>query len=162
MQGVETDFDQIVFKNTKFADILEDIFVTKKHKEGQINELIHHLNDLVKSINEAQMLVPLIKDYLDISTKNDDITVKLAAVIQRAISREKSGFQSSDSKEEFFTEEELRELDRLKEEAHIISEKEIDDTPEMFENEEIEEIVTSEELQLINDIKNEIAGEMSD
>ena len=37
-----------------------------------------------------QILVPLIKDYLDVGIKNDDALIKMAGIIQRAMNRSES------------------------------------------------------------------------
>ena len=47
--------------------------------------VINELKPLINEIGDATLVVPLIKEYLDISVKNDDLLVKLAALAQRAI-----------------------------------------------------------------------------
>ena len=48
--------------------------------------MIQELQPLVKNIGDATVIVPLIKDYLEVSVKNDDALVKLAAIVQRLVS----------------------------------------------------------------------------
>ena len=41
------------------------------------------LRPLVQSLGDATVIVPLIKEYLEISVKNDDQLIKMAAIVQR-------------------------------------------------------------------------------
>lgn len=46
---------------------------------------------MVKNLNDAAVVVPLIKEYLDISVRNDDALIKLAAIVQRMMKDSNSG-----------------------------------------------------------------------
>ena len=95
-------FDQELFGNKKFSDLLKDIYDNQKKKERQLNLLIADLKPLITNISDASMLVPTIKDFMEVSVKNDEHLVKLAAVIQRATSNkteESSSFLTDEEKE---------------------------------------------------------------
>jgi len=77
--------DQIIFDDKKFSDLLRDIYINTKKKETQINALIDSLKPLIKNVADASMMVPLIKEYLEVSVKNDEHLVRLASVVQRLI-----------------------------------------------------------------------------
>ena len=77
------DITSELFKGKSFSDILKDIHDNSKKKDRQINLLIAELKPLIKNIGDATIIVPLIKEYLDISVRNDEHLVKLAAVAQR-------------------------------------------------------------------------------
>lgn len=79
-------FDTEIFGSKKFSDLLKDIYENQKKKDRQINLLIADLKPLIQGINDAAILVPVIKDYMEVSVKNDEHLVKLAAVIQRMVS----------------------------------------------------------------------------
>ena len=81
------DGNKEIFKGKTFSDLLEDIYVTSKKKEQQINALIRELKPMIKNIGDATIVVPLIKEYMEVSVKNDEHLVKMAAVVQRAMSR---------------------------------------------------------------------------
>jgi hypothetical protein len=51
----------------------------------QIQDLIETLATKIRDPQDAVRLVPLIKDYLDVSVKNDDSLIKMAAIVQRAM-----------------------------------------------------------------------------
>ena len=75
--------DNIVFKNKKFSDILNEIYDNQKKKEKQISGLISELKPLISDIGDATLIVPLIKEYLEIGIKNDEHLIKMASIIQR-------------------------------------------------------------------------------
>jgi len=94
-------FDEEIFKGKNFSDLLKEIHTNSKKKETQINSLIAQLHPLIKNISDATILVPLIKDYLDVGIKNDDMLVKIASIVQRASVRsENSGGDFSLSDDE--------------------------------------------------------------
>jgi len=99
-----------IFKGTSFSDLMKDIYHNSKKKDRQINTLIHELQPLIKNIGDATIIVPLIKEYLDVSVKNDEHLVKLAAVVQRLV-----GSASNSNGDEFGMSEE--EKNRLLETA---------------------------------------------
>ena len=76
-----------------------------REKEKQINILIKELKPHIKSIGDATVVVPLIKEYLEIGVKNDEHLIKMAAIVQRAQSRSTDG-----SSEMLLTEEEKKQL----------------------------------------------------
>ena len=95
-------FDQEIFGSKKFSDLLKDIYENQKKKDRQINLLIADLKPLITNISDAAMLVPSIKDFMEVGVKNDEHLVKLAAVIQRAMSNkgeESSSFLTDEEKE---------------------------------------------------------------
>ena len=65
---------------------MSDVYHNSKKKDRQINQLIGQLQPLIKNASDATIIVPLIKEYLDVAVKNDDHLVKLTAIVQRYIS----------------------------------------------------------------------------
>lgn len=95
-------FDEEIFGNKKFSDLLKDIYDNQKKKDRQINLLIADLKPMLNNIGDAAILVPAIKDFVEVGVKNDEHLVKLAAVIQRAMSNkteESSSFLTDEEKE---------------------------------------------------------------
>jgi len=89
------DKDTELFKGKTFSDIMSDIYTNSKKKDRQIKLLISQLEPLVKDINDATVVVPLIKEYMEIAVKNDDQIVKLAAIIQRMLKDSSSNMEDS-------------------------------------------------------------------
>ena len=92
--------DEEIFKGKSFSDLMSYIYSNQKKKDRQIKLLIAQLEPMVKTIDQAAAVVPLIKEYLDISVRNDDALIKLAAIVQRMMkdnaSAESGGFVLSE------------------------------------------------------------------
>jgi hypothetical protein len=80
-----SQFDNVIFGKKKFSDVLEEIYNNQKKKDQQVYALISELKPLISDIGDATLVVPLIKEYMEISVKNDDILIKMAALAQRAM-----------------------------------------------------------------------------
>ncbi len=79
------NFNQVIFGKKTFSDLLQDIYKTTKKTEDRIEELIMALKPFITSPSDAVMIVPLIKEYLDVQVKNNEHLVRMAAVVQRAM-----------------------------------------------------------------------------
>ena len=75
--------NKILFDDKSFSDLLKEIHGNQKKKAKQLASLIAELRPLVQSLGDATVVVPLIKEYMEISVKNDDQLVKMAAIVQR-------------------------------------------------------------------------------
>jgi hypothetical protein len=98
--------DAVVFKKKKFSDILEEIYENQKKKETQISALIGELKPLINDIGDATLVVPLIKEYMEIGVKNDEQLIKMATIVQRALQVQ----AQNNSNELAFSEEEKAQL----------------------------------------------------
>ena len=81
MEGLNSE----IFGDKKFKDLLEEIYTNQKKKEKQISTLINELKPMVSDIGDATLIVPLIKEYLEIGVKNDEQLIKMATIIQRVM-----------------------------------------------------------------------------
>jgi hypothetical protein len=112
------DKDTHIFKQKSLSDIFDEIYKNTKKKERQVNSLIGELKPLIKNVHDATIVVPLIKEYLEIGVKNDEHVVKMAAIIQRLLNstnRIESKEAIPDDFSELISEKELEEI---KEEAY--------------------------------------------
>ena len=75
--------NQIIFDDKSFSDILKEIHKNQTKKSKQLASLIAELRPLITSLGDATVVVPLIKEYMDISVKNDEQLIKMAAIVQR-------------------------------------------------------------------------------
>ena len=95
--------DSVVFGNKKFSDILEEIYNNQKKKETQVTALISELKPLINEIGDATLIVPLIKEYMEIGVKNDEQLIKMATIVQRALNagqKEDGSFGISDEEKQ--------------------------------------------------------------
>ena len=103
--------DNVIFGKKKFSDILSEIYDNQKKKETQISGLISELKPLISDIGDATLIVPLIKEYLEIGVRNDEQLIKMATIIQRVVNNSNTGDDLGISEAE--KEELLAELDKL-------------------------------------------------
>ena len=129
-----------LFKGTNFSDLMRDVYHNSKKKSRQIDALIKNLEPMIKNIGDASIIVPMIKDYLEVSVKNDDALVKLAAVVQRLVSAN----SKDDDGNEFGLSEEERK--RLLEEA----ESELNNIKEINQSE-----INNEQITDLKDLSSD-------
>ena len=109
-----------LFNGTNFSDLMRDIYHNSKKKSRQIDGLIKELQPMIGNVGDATVIVPMIKDYLEVSVKNDDALVKLAAVVQRLV----TATSKDDDGNEFGLSEDERKrlLEEAEEEIKVIQE----------------------------------------
>ena len=113
--------DKEIFKGKKLSDLFEEIYDNSKETKLQVKGLIGELKPLIENIGDATLLVPMIKEYMEIGVKNDEHLIKLATVIQRL-----EAIQSRGSEGEMFDFAELQDLldeqEEIKEDIQEVSE----------------------------------------
>ena len=129
------DIKEELFKGVSFSDLMSNVYHNSKKKDRQINQLISQLQPLIRNASDATIIVPLIKEYLDVAVKNDDHLVKLTAITQRyisttqTISGEASLLSDAGKKElldmasKDFEEELSEEIEKIDAEEKILQEK---------------------------------------
>lgn len=100
-----SNLESNIFGKKKFSDLLKEIYDNQKKKEQQITALIGELKPLINDIGDATLIVPLIKEYMELGIKNDEQLVKMATIVQRALASNKS-----ESEDFGMTEEEKAQL----------------------------------------------------
>ena len=123
--------NQILFDDKSFGDLLKEIHGNQKKKAKQLASLIAELRPLVQSLGDATVIVPLIKEYMEISVKNDDQLIKMAAIVQRLST---GASQSGDGG--LLTAE---EMDQLMDVAEEIA-KTVEEKPKQIENKNGEDV----------------------
>lgn len=83
--------DSIIFGDKTFGGLLEEIYNNQKKREKQIMGLISELRPLIQDTGDATMIVPLIKEYMDLGLKNDDHLIKMSQILQRIFTATASG-----------------------------------------------------------------------
>ena len=107
--------NQIIFDDKTFSDLLKEIHTNQKKKGKQIGQLIAELRPLIQNLGDATVVVPLIKEYMEISVKNDDHLLKMAAIVQRL-----STGNATNGGGDMLTEEEKNQLQNIIEETEKI------------------------------------------
>tara|TARA_R110002012_G_scaffold4681_2_gene21528 strand:+ start:4209 stop:4547 length:339 start_codon:yes stop_codon:yes gene_type:complete len=106
--------DSYVFGDKKFSDLLEEIYQNQKKRDTQVVALISELKPLVQEIGDATLIVPLIKEYMEIGVKNDDALIKMATIVQRALQNQNEDGGLGISEEE--KEQLLAEMEKISKE----------------------------------------------
>ena len=63
-----SSLDSDIFGDKKLKDIFQEIYQNQKKKERQISALIEELKPLIDDIGDATLVVPLIKEYLEVQS----------------------------------------------------------------------------------------------
>lgn len=93
-----------LFNGKTLGNIFEDIYKNCNNTKTQISGLINQLKPFVKTTDSALIIVPLIKEYIEISVRNDEHLIKLTEVVQRMLKERISGEGG------MLTEDELHQL----------------------------------------------------
>ena len=80
--------DYEIFKGKSLASLFEDIYQNQTYNRKQLDVLMKSITSMIKDGDTAIQIVPMIKEYLEINVRNDELLVKLAAIVQKIISAE--------------------------------------------------------------------------
>jgi hypothetical protein len=80
---MDTDFE--IFRGKSFKDLCKDIYVNQLHRKEQLEILINDLRKMCQKIDDAPLIIPFIKDYINAANVNDEHLIRLAAIIQKLI-----------------------------------------------------------------------------
>ena len=118
-----------IFEGKTFQDLTKDIYENTTKKKVQIDLLISEIHGFITTIDDVVMVAPIIKEYMEVSVKNDEHLVKLAGVIQRILAKSSGGdeesFLLSDSEKEDLIsalQEDVDDLQKIQDKATIVKE----------------------------------------
>ena len=83
--------NQEIFDGKTFQDLTKDIYDNVKNKKIQLDSLVKEIHSFIRTIDDAIIIAPVIKEIMDVSVKNDEHLVKLASVLQRIITKSIGG-----------------------------------------------------------------------
>ena len=78
--------DYKIFDETTLSDILKKIDHNSQRNKIQIETIIQDMMIYIKDPKSAAELFPMISDFMEANIRNDELLVKLAAVVQRVMS----------------------------------------------------------------------------
>ena len=90
------NFDDVtIFGNTSLSDLFKQIHKNNKDIDKQIGEFIDTMKPMATAnAGSATMLMPTVKDLIDVNVKNNEQLIKMAAIAQRAVSSNSSSTDS--------------------------------------------------------------------
>ena len=80
--------DYEIFDGKSLSSLFKDIYENTEHNRKQLDILTKELVQHIKDGDTAVQIVPMIKEYLEINVKNDEMLVKMAGIVQRIIASE--------------------------------------------------------------------------
>ena len=119
--------DKEIFTGKTLSDLFGEIYDNSKETKSQVKALIGELKPLIENIGDATLIVPMIKEYMEIGVKNDEHLIKLATVIQRIETAQAKG----DGAGEF----DFSDLQDLLQESEALEQK----VEEVYKEEDTEE-----------------------
>jgi hypothetical protein len=119
------NFDDVtLFGSTSLSDIFKQIHRNNKDTDKQINELIDALKPLASSnAGSAVMLMPTVKDLIDVNVKNNEQLIKMAGIAQRA-----STASSNNNQDLLFDPSEIQQLLEEQRAVQVEGQKLLDQT----------------------------------
>lgn len=121
--------DKEIFNGKTLSDLFSEIHDNSSNTRTQVKGLIGELKPLIENIGDATLLVPMIKEYMEIGVKNDEHLIKLATVIQRL-----EAIQAKGSDGEMFDFSELQDLLEEQEETQTDLAEKVNDIKEQDES----------------------------
>ena len=119
-----------IFDGKSFQDLTKDIYENQKNKKLQLDLLIQEVHGFIQTIDDVVLVAPLIKEFYEVSVKNDEHLVKLAGVIQRIIAKssgadDESFLLTESEKEDLINalQEDVNDLQKKSDEVEILKTK---------------------------------------
>lgn len=78
-------FDTEIFDGKTLSDMFSDVYQNTEKKREQINQFVSSMVKLIRTPEDAAVLGPVIKDFLDVNVKNDEHIVRLVQIAQRLV-----------------------------------------------------------------------------
>ncbi len=79
--------DYEIYEGKSFSDLTKDIYQNTKLKKTQLDLLIQEAHGYINTVEDLVVVMPVIKELMEVAVKNDEHLVKLAGVLQRIMTR---------------------------------------------------------------------------
>ena len=98
--------EYVIFDDKTLSDVFRDIYKNTESKREQINTFVTKLVRQIRTPEDAAVISPIIKDFMEVNVRNDEHIVRIAQIAQRAIAIGTKAASSTD----LLTEEEKQQL----------------------------------------------------
>lgn len=88
--------DYEIFKGKSLASLFEDIYQNQTYNRNQLDVLTKNITAMIKDGDTAVQIIPMMKEYLEINVRNDELLIKLASIVQKIITAESKGESESE------------------------------------------------------------------
>jgi hypothetical protein len=99
-------FETEIFDGKTLSDMFSDVYRNTDKKREQINQFVANMVKLIRTPEDAAVLGPVIKDFLDVNVRNDEHIVRLVQIAQRLVAVN----SKTPSNDMMLTEEEKNQL----------------------------------------------------
>jgi hypothetical protein len=99
-------FETEIFDGKTLSDMFSDVYRNTDKKREQINQFVANMVKLIRTPEDAAVLGPVIKDFLDVNVRNDEHIVRLVQIAQRLVAVN----SKTPSNDMILTEEEKNQL----------------------------------------------------
>ena len=73
--------DYELFEGKSLSSLFKDIYDNSKHNKTQLEMLVKEVAGFIKDGDMAIQLIPMIKEYLEINVKNDELLKSIDDVV---------------------------------------------------------------------------------
>jgi hypothetical protein len=98
-------FDEVIFEGKTLSDMFSDVYKNTNTKREQINSFVASFVKMIRTPEDAAVMGPVIKDFLEVNVRNDEHIVRLVQIAQRLV-----GVSSKNADTDILTEEEKSQL----------------------------------------------------
>ena len=106
--------DYEIFEGKTLSSLFKDIYKNSEYNRKQLDVLTKEIVGFIKDGDTAVQIVPMIKEYLEINVKNDEMLVKMAGIVQKIIaSEQKIGSENEFGLSETEKEQLLKGIDEV-------------------------------------------------
>lgn len=77
--------DKEIFEGKTLSDLFSEIYKNTDSKRQQINTFVSKLVMLIRTPEDAAVIGPVIKDFIEVNVKNDEHLIRVAQIAQRVI-----------------------------------------------------------------------------
>jgi hypothetical protein len=118
--------DKEIFDGKTLSDLFSEIYKNTDSKRQQINTFVSKLVMLIRTPEDAAVIGPVIKDFIEVNVKNDEHLIRVAQIAQRIVgvavkSVNLDGLLSEEEKQSLLKDIHM-ELEEIKEDAQDIEE----------------------------------------
>jgi predicted nucleic acid-binding Zn-ribbon protein len=83
--------DKEIFDGKSLSDLFSEIYKNTDSKRQQINTFVSKLVMLIRTPEDAAVIGPVIKDFIEVNVKNDEHLVRVAQIAQRLVGATSKG-----------------------------------------------------------------------
>lgn len=77
--------DKEIFDGKTLSDLFSEIYKNSDSKRQQINQYVSNMVKLIRTPEDAAIIGPVIKDFIEVNVKNDEHLIRIAQIAQRLV-----------------------------------------------------------------------------